>query len=87
MSMFDQEMRGGWLGVPEPYHPLDFLGVALGSFFIWQSWRDQRPLGLALGGLMIFIHGQRFFYAPQSREGLERLLASLDLTWADVCPP
>lgn len=85
--MLEQEIRGGWLGVPEAFHPLDFLGVALGSYFAWQSWRDGRPLGIALGGLMVYIHAQRFFMAPQDRAGLERLLASLGLDWTDVCPP
>ena len=85
-EFLSQELRGGWLGIPEPYHPLDFLGVGLGSYFLWQSTKDERMLGQALGVLMIWIHAQRFLYAPQTREGLDRLMESLGVEWSDVTP-
>ncbi len=84
-TLLQQELRGAWLGRPARYHLLDFLGVALGSFFLWRSWRDRRPLAMGLGALMIVIHSTRFFYAPQDPAGVARLLRSVGLTWDDVC--
>lgn len=83
--LLQQEIRGGWLGRPVPFHALDFLGVALGSYFLWQSWRDGRGLGAALGLLMIGIHGVRFFYAPTDPAKLHRLVESVGLRWDDLC--
>lgn len=73
------ELRSGWLGLPEPFHPLDLLGVAMGSAIIWS-------VPIALGGIMVFIHSQRFFHAPQTRDGLARLLKSLDVKASDLQP-
>lgn len=83
--LLHQEIRGGWLGRPVPFHPLDFLGVGLGTFFLWRSWRDGRTLGMALGALMIAIHSVRFFYAPTDPEKLHRLVESVGLRWEDLC--
>ena len=77
-----QELRGGWLGLPEAYTPYDLLGVGLGTYFFLAGLRGLTPghgLTMGLGLLMIWIHGQRFLYAPQDREGLNRLLRSLDI--------
>ena len=83
------EIRGGWLGVPEAYHVLDFLGVALGSYFIWHGATDRGPawLTIGLGSIMVWIHSQRFFYAPQTQAGLVRLMDAIDVSPADICHP
>jgi hypothetical protein len=39
---------------------------------------------IALGAIMVYIHSQRFFYAPQSKEGLIALLKSLDVKPAEI---
>lgn len=80
--LLKQELRGGWLGVGEAYQPLDFLGMALGAYFIFSGVSDRAPrwLTIGLGGVMIYIHSRRFFYAPKTREGLIRLLRDLDVT-------
>lgn len=85
-ELLKQELRGGWLGVGEAYHPLDFLGVALGAYGIYAglTGRAPRALTVGLGALMIYIHGQRFLYAPKDRAGLVRLLKSLDVTPAEL---
>lgn len=76
------ELRSGWLGLPRAYSTLDFLGMALGSYFIWAGATGKAPRWslAAIGGVMIFIHTQRFFYAPQTGEGLKRLIAAIGLT-------
>ena len=83
--LLEQELRA-WLGRPAAYHPLDFLGVALGSYFLWQSWRHGRAAGAGLGALMIAIHGVRFFYAPHNPAQLRRVVEAAGLRWEDVCP-
>ena len=82
------ELRSGWLGLPEPWHPLDLLGVAMGSAIIWSAVDKRAPdwVPIALGGIMVFIHTQRFFHAPQTRDGLARLLKSLDVKASDLQP-
>lgn len=82
-----EELRGGWLGVPEPYTALDFLGVGLGSYFAWVGLRGGGwpVLTAALGLVMVGIHSRRFFYAPQDRAGLERLLVNLGVSRAELC--
>lgn len=80
------ELRSGWLGLPEPWHPLDLIGVAMGAAIIWSAVDRRAPrwVPIALGGVMVFIHSQRFFHAPQTRDGLMRLLQSLDVTPAEL---
>lgn len=83
------ELRGAWLGVPQAYNLFDFTGAALGAYFIYSAvGKDKRfapPWFTAsLGVLMIFIHTQRFFYAPQTKEGLRRLLTALDIKPEDI---
>ncbi len=80
------EMRGGWLGIPEPFEVIDFLGVALGSYFMYDGVTRKGPqwLTIGLGAIMIYIHSQRFFYAPQSKEGLRALLKALDVKPAEI---
>jgi hypothetical protein len=84
--LLEQELRGGWLGVPHRYHALDFLGIALGAYFIWAGATGRAPRWslAALGGIMVYIHAQRFFFAPQSREGLIRLLDELRITPEEI---
>ncbi|KKN49733.1 hypothetical protein LCGC14_0639830 [marine sediment metagenome] len=81
-ALLKQELRGGWLDIGAPYQPLDFLGVALGAYFIYAGMSDRAPpaLTIGLGALMVYIHSRRFFYAPKTREGLLRLLKQLDVT-------
>jgi hypothetical protein len=85
-DLIKQDLRAGWLGVGKQYQPLDFLGVALGSYFIYQGVTHRAPdwLTISLGAIMVFIHSQRFFYAPQSRDGLIRLLKHLEVTPAEL---
>ena len=82
-----EELRSGWLEMPERYQLLDFLGVALGSYFIYAGATDRAPrwLTIALGGVMVYIHSQRFFYAPRTRGGLFRLLQALEIDPAELC--
>lgn len=80
-DLIKQDLRSGWLGIAETYQPLDFLGVALGSYFVYQGVTHKAPdwLTISLGAIMIYIHSQRFFYAPQTRDGLIKLLQHLDV--------
>ena len=84
-DLLKQELRGGWIGVGDAYQPLDALGMALGAYFIYAGATNKAPnwLTAALGGVMIYIHTQRFFYAPTDRAGLIRLAKALDLTSKD----
>ena len=84
-ELLRQELRGGWLGVGDAYQPLDALGMALGAYFLYAGATKKAPCWLTatLGGVMIFIHSQRFLYAPKDRSGLIRLAKSLDLTPLD----
>ena len=81
-DLIKQDLRSGWLGVPTVYEPLDFLGVALGSYFIYQGVTHRAPdwVTISLGAIMVYIHSRRFFYAPQTRDGLIRLMKHLDVT-------
>lgn len=80
-EMMKYELRSGWLGLPDQYQPLDFLGVALGAYFIFSATdKAPRALTVGLGALMVYIHSRRFLYAPRDRAGLVRLLRSLDVT-------
>lgn len=90
-SLLNQEHRGGWLGMPKKYTLLDFSGVALGSYMGYMGIRElqqsrswQGYLALALGGVMIWIHVQRFFYAPQDQRGFIALARELDVTQTDL---
>ena len=88
-DLLKHELRGAWLGVPDAYHILDGLGAAMGAYFIYDGVRYPRQtawLNIGLGAIMIFIHTQRFFYAPQNREGLNRLLNALEIRPEDICP-
>lgn len=82
----EQELRAAWLGVPHRFQLLDFLGVAFGLYMIYDGVTDRGPnwLTIALGGVAIYIHSQRFFYAPQTREGLVRLLRELNVTPEEI---
>lgn len=84
-ELMQQELRGGWLGVSDAYQPLDALGMALGAYFLYAGATKKAPCWLTatLGGVMIFIHSQRFLYAPKDRAGLIRLAKALKLTQKD----
>lgn len=81
-GLLKSELRHGWLGFSEQYELFDALGAGLGAFFLWQavSGKHLRWASAVLGGIMIYIHTQRFFYAPETKSGLIRLLKSLDIT-------
>lgn len=78
-DLLQQELRAGWLGFSRRYEPLDFLGAALGSFFIYSgvTGRTPRWLTIALGATMVYIHTRRFFYAPKDMGGALRLMADV----------
>lgn len=81
-NLMQQELRSGWLGIDRKYQPLDFLGAALGSYFLYNgvTGKGDRWINVSLGAIMIFIHTQRFFFAPSNKEGLIRLMKSLNIT-------
>lgn len=82
LPIVKSEFRGGWLGLPEQFEVIDLLGFALGSYFLYNGVTGKGPqwLTISLGAIMMYIHSQRFFYAPQSKAGLINLLKSLDIT-------
>ena len=84
-ELLRQELRAGWLGVGKAYQPIDGLGMALGAYFLYAGATKKAPCWLTatLGGVMIFIHAQRFLYAPKDRAGLIRLAKTLNLTQRD----
>lgn len=84
-ELLRQELRAGWLGAGDKYQPLDLLGTALGAYFLYTGATGKTPrwLTASLGAVMIFIHTQRFFYAPKDRAGLIRLAKALNLTPKD----
>ena len=78
-----QELRAGYLGIKRRYEPLDFLGVALGAFFIWDAVAKKKApqwVPIALGSIMVYIHSRRFFYAPKDAGGALRLLRDVGVT-------
>ena len=85
-QIIKDEFRGGWLGMPKPFEVIDLLGFALGAYFTWNAVTKKGPdwFTITLGGIMMYIHSRRFFYAPQSRAGLINILNQLDLTPADI---
>ena len=85
-ELMKQELRGGWLGIGKPYQPLDLLGVTLGSYFLYTGVTGKGPpwLTISLGAIMIYIHTQRFLYAPQTRDGLINLLNTLEVTPEEI---
>lgn len=84
-ELLKQELRSGWLDAGNTYEPLDALGIALGAYFLYAGATDKAPnwLTATLGGIMVYIHAQRFFYAPKTRAGLIRLAKDLNLTQQD----
>ena len=86
-ELLQHELRGAWLGMPKAYTPMDALGVGMGAYFLWDGWNTQRPtswLSISLGAVMIYIHAQRFYYAPQTKAGLTRLLNALEIDAQDL---
>lgn len=85
-DLIKQEFRGGWLGMPEQFEVIDFLGFALGSYFLYDGVTGKGPkwVTISLGAIMMYIHSRRFFYAPTTKAGLINLLESLDITPEEV---
>lgn len=91
MNLLTQEFRGGWLGMPLPYSIVDLAGAALGGYMTFMGIRELRRaenwqgiVAIGLGAVMIWIHTQRFFYAPQDQRGFIRLARELEITQADL---
>ena len=87
-DLMQHELKGAWLGMPKAYQPLDAMGVAMGAWFLYDGVAYPRRtawVNIALGAVMIYIHSQRFFYAPQDRAGLNRLLSALEVTPEELC--
>lgn len=84
-DLLKQELRSSFLGVGDTFQPLDATGAALGAYFLFAGITNRAPPALTalLGGIMIFVHLQKFFFAPKDRTGLIRLAKALDLTQAD----
>ncbi len=87
-SLQAEELRGGWLGFPRAFQIIDLMGMSLGAWMAYMGWRDrgqwQGLVSIGLGAVMMFIHSQRFAYAPQSASGLEQLAKNLNLTQRDL---
>ncbi len=86
LPIVKDEFRGGWLGLPEPFELIDLLGFGLGAYFLYDGVTRKGPqwLTVSLGAIMIYIHTQRFFYAPQTKAGLINLLNSLDISPEEI---
>jgi hypothetical protein len=83
IPLVKQEMKN-YLGIPQRFQAIDFLGVIMGAIFFMDAYRriiKRKPLNpflpLSLGVVMIWIHSTRFFYAPQTRQQLDKLLLDL----------
>ncbi len=81
-ELLKQELRGGWLDIGDKFQAIDFFGMALGSYFLWDGVTGKGPkwVTVSIGAIMVYIHSQRFYYAPKSREGLMRLMRDLDVS-------
>ncbi len=60
------------LGRPRKWQLLDFMGVAYGTYFIWESWTRRKPnlTNIMIATTMLYIHSERFFYAPQRKRDI-----------------
>lgn len=60
-------------GVPLRFQLIDGLGVLLGGWFIAETLRRPDPswINVGLGAVMVYIHSERFFYAPQVKMLIE----------------
>lgn len=86
-ELLQHELRGAWLGFPNAYHVMDATGVVMGAYFLWDGVKYKRPtawVSISLGAIMIYIHAQRFFYAPQTKDGLVRLMNALEIDKQDL---
>lgn len=90
-DLMKQELRGGWLGMPRRFSPLDLAGAGLGAYMTFMGVRElqrarnwQGMLAIGLGAMMIWIHTQRFFLAPQDQGGFIRLATDLGITQTDL---
>ncbi len=85
-DLIKQEFRGGWLGMPRQFEAIDFLGLAMGSYFLYNGVTGKGPkwATISLGAIMMYIHTRRFFYAPTTKTGLVNLLKSLDVTPEEI---
>lgn len=82
-----EELRGGWLNVPRAYTAFDWFGVGLGGFMAYLGTRQPGPLGhvaVALGAVMVWIHAQRFLYAPASHAGFAQLARAIGMNQSDL---
>lgn len=49
-------------GLTQPWQLLDFFGVVLGGYFVWEGWK-RNGINVGLGVMMMYIHSRRFFPA------------------------
>jgi len=84
-QLLQDELRGGWLGVPRQYTLLDFLGIAFGVALLVAARKHRDFTLAALGGVAVYIHSQRFFYAPQTGEGLRSLVRTVGIPPEQAC--
>ena len=72
LQRIKREEVANWLGTPRKYQAIDFLGVGLGSYFLWEALKSSGKrtgvpwINVGLGAIMVYIHSERFFYAPQT---------------------
>lgn len=54
-------------GRPEKFQIVDAIGIAYGSLFLFHAATGKVPpwLVAAVAGTMVYIHSERYFYAPQ----------------------
>ena len=86
-QLLKDELRGGWLGAPRQYALLDFLGIALGGYILWAGATRRAPdwALTSIGAIMVYIHTQRFVYAPQTGEGLRELVRAVGISPEQAC--
>ena len=68
LQQIEAEEHLNVIGRPEKWQVIDFIGIAYGAYFIWDGWSRPRPkvLNVMIGSTMVYIHAERFFYAPQT---------------------
>jgi len=73
-TLLTEEMRNA-CDCPEKFQLLDFLGVLLGLFFVFDAMQrlergadNMANAELALGAIMIFIHSRRFLFTKDQRD-------------------
>ena len=69
LCKIEAEEQRNVLGRPKKFQIVDGIGIAYGSYFIWATMNPKKAptwLNIAIAATMIYIHSERFFYAPQT---------------------